>query len=172
MTETTLLDAFNRRESLAFSKIYRLLYRPLYLYAARLLEPLNLPPEDAIQDVFLDIWQRHTLRFPTLDALKAFCFVALKNHYKNHLKHLAHHQQYQMDQQAEADFSTETRDAEQISQLYDALPLLPPDLATVIRLYLEGYKPAEIADRLGIALQTVYNRRQQAIQLLRQHFNT
>ena len=77
-----------------------------------------------------------------------------------------------MEQQAEADFSTETRDAEQISQLYDALPLLPPDLATVIRLYLEGYKPAEIADRLGIALQTVYNRRQQAIQLLRQHFNT
>lgn len=51
--------------------------------------------------------------------------------------------------------------------LLDSLQLLPDDYATVIRMYLEGWKPEEIAAKLGLALQTVYNKRREAIVLLR-----
>lgn len=166
-----LLELFNRRDAQAFGQVYRRLYRELYLYANRLFEPLNLPPEDSIQDVFLDIWQRHSLQFPSLVQVKALCFTALKNVYKNHLKHLGHQQRFEMGTRAEQNFSTETEEAERIAQVYDALPLLPPDLATVIRLSLEGFKAEEIAQQQGIALQTVYNRRRDAILLLRKHLN-
>ena len=53
--------------------------------------------------------------------------------------------------------------------LYDSLQILPEDYATVIRMYLEGWKPEEIASKLGIALQTVYNKRREAVIILRKH---
>ena len=166
-----LLELFNQRDKEAFGQVYRRLYRELYLYAARLFEPLNLPPEDFIQDVFLDIWQRHSLRFPSLAHVKSLCFTALKNAYKNQLRHSGHRQRFEMECRAEQEFSTETEEAERIAQLYDALHLLPPDLAAVVRLSLEGFKAEEIARKQGVALQTVYNRRRDAVLLLRKHFN-
>ena len=43
------------------------------------------------------------------------------------------------------------------------------DYATIIRMYLEGWKPEEIATKLGIALQTVYNKRREAVIMLRKY---
>ena len=140
-----LLKQFNRRDAQAFGQVFRLLYREVYLYSARLFLPLNLSPEDAIQDIFLDIWQRRSLQFPTLARVKAFCFIALKNAYKNQLKHLGHRQRFELECQAEREFSSDTEQAEQITQLYESLRLIPAHLAAVVRLYLEGFKPEEIA---------------------------
>ena len=165
-----LLKQFNRRDAQAFGQVFRLLYREVYLYSARLFLQLNLSPEDAIQDIFLDIWQRRSLQFPTLARVKAFCFIALKNAYKNQLKHLGHRQRFELECQAEREFSSDTERAEQITQLYESLRLIPAHLAAVVRLYLEGFKPEEIAAKLSIALQTVHNRRREAVLLLRKHF--
>lgn len=49
---------------------------------------------------------------------------------------------------------------------------LPADYATVLRIYLEGWKPEEIATRLNLALQTVYNKRREAVLLLRKTMNS
>ena len=53
--------------------------------------------------------------------------------------------------------------------LYESLKFLPDDYATIIRMYLEGWKPEEIATKLGIALQTVYNKRREAVIMLRKN---
>ena len=53
--------------------------------------------------------------------------------------------------------------------LYESLKFLPVDYATVIRMYLEGWEPEEIATKLGLALQTVYNKRREAIVILRKY---
>ena len=53
--------------------------------------------------------------------------------------------------------------------LYESLKFLPVDYATVIRMYLEGWKTEEIATKLGLTLQTVYNKRQEAIVILRKY---
>lgn len=164
-----LLRLFNQRDSHAFGIVYRKIYRELYLYADKLFSPLNLMPEDAIQDVMTDIWKRHSLQFESLEYIKTFCFIALKNAYKNHLRHLGHQLRYELECKMEYEFSIAQLHAEKYSALYDALPFLPEEYATVIRMYLEGYKPEEISSLLGIALQTVYNRRHEAILILRKH---
>lgn len=83
-----LLESFNRRNPKAFSIVYRMIYRELYLYATHIFNPLNLPAEDVIQDIFTDIWLRESVQFPSLPYIKTFCFIALKNAYKNKIKHL------------------------------------------------------------------------------------
>ena len=61
-----LLESFNRRNPKAFSIVYRMIYRELYLYATRLFESLNVPAEDVIQDIFTDIWLRESVQFPSI----------------------------------------------------------------------------------------------------------
>lgn len=73
-----LLESFNRRNPKAFSIVYRMIYRELYLYATHIFNPLNLPAEDVIQDIFTDIWLRESVQFPSLPYIKTFCFIALK----------------------------------------------------------------------------------------------
>lgn len=43
----------------------------------------------------------------------------------------------------------------------------PEEYAAVLRMYIEGYSPAEISERLGIALSTVYKRKDKAVEDLK-----
>ena len=104
-SDDALLKAFNQRNAHAFGVVYRMIYRELYLYATRLFEPLNIPSEDIIQDVMADIWKRSSVQFPTLAYIKTFCFIALKNAYKNKLKHLGHQQRFKLECKVEYEFS-------------------------------------------------------------------
>lgn len=165
-----LLNAFNKRDAHAFGVVYRKIYKELYLYANRLFNPLNKDSEDAIQNIMLDIWTRHSVQFDSLENIKIFCFIALKNLYKNEIKHLAHRQRFELERKAECEFSKDMERVESYKMLHESLQLLPDDYATVIRMYLEGWKPEEIASKLGLALQTVYNKRREAILLLRKFF--
>lgn len=168
-SDDALLKSFNQRNAHAFGVVYRMIYRELYLYATRLFEPLNIPSEDIIQDVMADIWKRSSVQFPTLAYIKTFCFIALKNAYKNKLKHLGHQQRFELECKVEYEFSDDMERVELYKTLYDSLQILPEDYATVIRMYLEGWKPEEIASKLGIALQTVYNKRREAVIILRKY---
>ena len=167
-----LLESFNRRNPKAFSIVYRMIYRELYLYATRLFDPLNLPAEDVIQDIFTDIWLRESVQFPSILYIKTFCFIALKNAYKNKIKHQGYQQRqqrFELESKVENEFSEDIEQVELFHSLYESLKFLPDDYATVIRMYLEGWKPEEIATKLGLALQTVYNKRREAIVILRKY---
>ncbi len=167
--EHAILKSFNERDAHAFGIVYRMIYRELYLYASRLFDPLNISPEDMIQDVVTDIWCRNSVQFKSLSYIKTFCFIALKNAYKNKIKHLGYQQRFELECKVEYEFSDEIERVELYSTLYDSLQILPNDYATIIRMYLEGWKPEEIASKLGIALQTVYNKRREAIVILRKY---
>lgn len=164
-----LLESFNRRHPHAFSIVYRMIYRELYLYATRLFESLNVPAEDVIQDIFTDIWLRESVQFPSILYIKTFCFIALKNAYKNKIKHLGYQQRFALECKVEKEFTEDIEQVELYHSLYESLKFLPDDYATVIRMYLEGWKPEEIATKLGLALQTVYNKRREAIVILRKY---
>lgn len=171
-SDEMLLELFNERDAYAFGVVYRRFYRELFLYADYLFRTLEVGPEDAIQDLFADIWVRPSVKFDTLEYVKTFCFIALKNAYKNAVKHLGCRQRFELEAKVELEFAGEVERAELYGSLYDAVQLLPADYATVIRMYLEGWKPEEIATRLNLALQTVYNKRREAVLLLRETMNS
>lgn len=174
MTQTNdsneeLLAMFNKRDKHAFGIVFRMLYKELYLYTARIFAPLDLSPEDMIQDIFIDIWSRKSVQFPSIPHIKTFCFIALKNAYKNKIKHLGLQQRYELECKADHEFSENIELVELYNSLHESLKLLPDDYATIIRMYLEGWKPGEIASKLGLALQTVYNKRREAVIMLRKY---
>lgn len=166
-SDDKLLSLFNDRDIQAFGIVYRKLYREFHLYAECLFKPLNQPAEDLIQDVFVDIWKRRSIQFSSLEYIKSFGFIALKNAYKNKLKQLKHRQKYELEYETAYAPDKEEARKEQYKTLYELIRQLPGEYSIILQRYLEGFKPEEIASELHIALQTVYNRRREAILLLR-----
>ena len=164
-----LLESFNRRNPKAFSIVYRMIYRELYLYATRLFESLNVPAEDVIQDIFTDMWLRESVQFSSIPYIKTFCFIALKNAYKNKIKHLGYQQHFEMEAKLEHEFSEDLAYVEACNLLYESVRLIPQDYAQIIYMYLEGWKAEDISKKLGIAIQTVYNKRREAVVILRKY---
>ena len=83
-----LLTRFNQRDTSAFAMIYTRFFTELHVYANRLYANTFESAEDAVQEAFCYLWERHDVVFDSLMKIKAFLFVAIKNRYKNHMSHL------------------------------------------------------------------------------------
>ena len=83
-----LLMRFNQRDTSAFAMIYTKFFTELHVYANRLYTNTSESAEDAVQEAFCYLWERHDVIFDSLTKIKAFLFVAIKNRYKNHMSHL------------------------------------------------------------------------------------
>lgn len=163
-----LLAQFNARNQEAFVSIYRLFFKELHLYAGKLWGDFQ-GAEDIVQDVFCDLWENRETGFETLLKIKAFLYIAISNRFRNHVDHLKVAEKYEKYAALAAkDTATEITESEMYVSLLNQLERLPAIYAEVLRLYLAGYEAEDIAVRLGIALQTVYNRRREAIRILRE----
>lgn len=85
--ETVLLSNFNDRIEEDFGKVYSLFYNDLFYFAAKLYRNTEVEPRDAIQDVFLSLWQSKSLRFERLIDIKAYLFVSLRNNFRSFILH-------------------------------------------------------------------------------------
>lgn len=160
-----LLNQFNKREPLAFGEVYNLFYHDFHFYTSSLFENLNVDSHDIIQDIFMDLWQKNNITFDELIKIKAFVIIAIKNKFKNHLRHLRHEKVY-IDK-AVKEFEYDVIESELYSIVSEAIGLLPKECGAIFSLYLEGWKPDEIATTLNKKQQTVYNYKQEAITILR-----
>ncbi|MFR7812564.1 MAG: RNA polymerase sigma factor, partial [Butyricimonas faecihominis] len=82
-----------------------------------------------------------------------------QRHVENYVQHIKH--------LSDEDMESEVVTSEVIAYLSQAVEVLPEEYAAVLRMYIEGYSPVEISGRLGIALSTVYKRKDKAVEDLK-----
>lgn len=159
-----LLERFNLREVRAFEEIHLMFYRELHLYASMLYKNSTIAAEDILQDVFVDLWSSKT-KFSHLLKIKGYIYTAIKNDFINYVSHEKYVKTFKdnLDKQDYIDIF----ECEIYSEIDNILNLLPQDYAKVISLLLDGYKPAEIAEKLGRTPQSIYNVRHEAIKILK-----
>lgn len=165
--EEALLEQFNNRNSHAFSSIYSHYYHDFHYYTSYLYDGTTVESEDIIHDIFLELWQNKQIRFDRLIKIKGYVIIAIKNGFKNYKNHSKYQKIYRDSIVSENDFGVEVFECEFYSMLDEALSLLPSECAKVFKLYIEGYKPDEIAHILDKKIQNVYNTKQDAIATLR-----
>lgn len=170
--ESTLLKAFNDRKNNAFSQVYSLYYKEFHYYVNYLYRDSNIDSGDIIQDIFLHLWQKKSIVFEELIKIKIFIFIAIKNGYKNHINHLKYKKKYRDDVELEMGLNYDLIECEVYSIVDDALKMLPKECAKVFKLYLEGWKPNDIAKELNKDIQTVYNKKQEAISILKKNITS
>lgn len=169
--ENELLAALRSGSEPAFTEVYRRLYKRVYLFATRFVDQ-PADAQDLTAETFVELWNRRT-GFYDLDGVAAFLHVTVRNKCFNLLKH-QHMKEGRkeellqlLSEQDNDHFHIEKVQSELLGKIYAEVDKLPPRMREVFLLsYREGLRPAEIAERLQIKVQTVTNQRVSAIRLL------
>jgi len=162
-------------EDLNLKQLFDRYYTRLVYFSAQIVGSQEAA-EDIAQEAFIKYWnQRHDV-VPHPLAIKSYLYNTVKHASLN----VARHQKVKDTYAANlGDMAavTESLDnaiihAEVLAQLHSALSTLPEGCQQISRMsYLEGMKNQEIAQTLGISVNTVKTQKQRALQLLRLKLN-
>lgn len=144
----------------------------MVLYANRFL-PLRNECEDLVQDIFVNLLEKD-LTFPDETSLRVYLYKSTRNKCYNHIKHLKVKDKYVSNiiKRAEDEnlFLQEVLEEEITRQLHQAVKTLSGRKKEIIELSLRGMKNDEIAQTLGIQIQTVKTIKSAAYKSLRARF--
>lgn len=156
----------------SLKEIFDKYYEALVSYANKFLFSKH-ECEDIVQDVFVGLWKKEN-SFPDKVSLKAFLYKSVRNKCYNVIKHnkVKNKHAGSIKQSLENDnlFLRQILEEEIVHQLYKAIEVLPKRKKEIIKLSLKGLKNPEIAEELGIKLQTVKTLKSQSYKILREQF--
>jgi RNA polymerase sigma factor (sigma-70 family) len=155
-----LWNSFRQGDMASYAVIYRKYFFILYGYGRKICQNEELV-KDCVQDLFLKIWNnRETLSDTT--SVKYYLFTSLRNKLLDHLRSNQH--QYEkvlsafetsiLDQIPVADVGEDARK----DKVLGAINKLSAYQQKILRLKFSDERTnKEIADELGITIQSVYN---------------
>ena len=128
--------------------------------------------KDITQDAFLKYWQHSGQIANNEIAIKNFLYSTVHNAALNSVRHEKvvgkYIQQHDQIEPAEADVMESIISAEVIAEIHAAIESLPEQYRQIsIMGYFDGKKNQEIADELGMSVNTVKKQKQKAMELLR-----
>lgn len=156
-TEKELLARVAAGDEKAFTQLFYAYHTKLGAYILRLTESFILA-EEIVQDIFLKIWlQRENL--VSIENFNTYLFVISRNHTFNCLKQVARDEMRKKEWGKDATAQLTIEEGEEVdyrSQLEKAIAQLPPQQKKIFLLHRqEGLPHLEIANRLGLSLETI-----------------
>ena len=172
---TEIIESINRKDATAYEYLYKRYYAALCSYATRLLAPLKEEVQDLVQEVFLSIYEsEHQVVDPReltnylYNACYNKCITFLRDH-RLHTDILSTLAETLTEEQDEESIYSLTIREEMIRQLYLYINQLPQEQRRIMMLRIEGHDWNEIADLLGISINTVKTQRARSYKFLRDH---
>ena len=167
-----LLRKFNRRDIEAFEYIYTYFYNELTYYTIKIYRNTGIDPGDIIHDIFLKVWNSPKKDFSSLEEIKAYMMVSVKNSWKALMIRQKHICQYADTLRTERDqFKLDVIETEIFSTFNYVLGLLPKETTEIFRLFLEGWTAEEIAGKTGKTVKAIYNIKSRALSDLKKQLS-
>jgi RNA polymerase sigma-70 factor (family 1) len=149
--------------------IFSEFYKALCSFACKYLNDRD-EAEDTVQEVFIELWNQRE-RFTEFGHVKSFLYLSVKNKCLNIINHLKVKENYideNLSQHSEDSFEVQVIKAEVVRQISYELDQLPAQRKKIILLNMKGLKNEEIAEDLGISINTVKLQKKIAYEQLRQ----
>ncbi len=167
MLDNTITE-FQNGDKESYRLLFNLLYPSMCLYAKKFLGDYD-DAEDITQEVFIELWHQRA-KFESLNQIKAFLYLSIKNRCLNFQKHLTIKENYSKTilgshEQLFEEFIIE---AEVVQQINNAIINLPEQRKQIILLSIQGLKNNEIAESLQISINTVKLQKKIAYKQLRE----
>lgn len=152
-----------------FRELYNRFYRPLVSFAIQRIQHEDVA-EDIVQEVFVHLWTDE-LVFENEIALKSYLYHSVLNRCLNYIrdqKNRIRHEALLIKQQETLDNSllNEIVREEVYRLLAEVVDTLPPQCRRIYDLVQAGLKSSEIAERLGLAVETVKRQRKIARKMI------
>ncbi|WP_262247814.1 RNA polymerase sigma-70 factor [Parapedobacter soli] len=173
--EEDLLARLQEGDDLAFKTVFERYYTRLCVFADRYVHDKEAS-KDIVNDVFVKFWKAPK-QFHQLDHLLANLYLTTKHTALNHQQAVVRSMRRNFTYQAEFDdqdthYLTEIARTEMLNELHAAIAKLPEKAGRIVReTYLEGKSNQEVADEMGISLQTLRNQKSRALTILRNRLN-
>ena len=152
-----------------FEVFFRENFPPVYAFMKRYTGDDELAA-DLAQETFIRVYERRD-EIVSVDYGRAFLYTIARHLYWNHCKHQRAKENYftQLDENNvdDYDFLQEVTRQETMRMLYVSIDQLPPQTRNVILLNLEGKTNPEVAEELGITVNTVKTHITRALKFLR-----
>lgn len=158
-TDEALCGGIKRGDAAAFNVLYDRYRHQLYGYVLKFCGSQDVAM-DAVQEVFMQLW----LRAEGLDperSIKSYLFRSARNYVLDYLKKAVHQQEFRKyfmhafeEGAASTDHILYTKQLETLK--HTAVSRLPAQRQLIYTMSkVDGYSNKEIADRLGISINTV-----------------
>lgn len=152
-----------------FKAFFETFFIPVYTLMQRYTGERELS-RDFTQEAFVRVFE-HWGEFETEENAKAFLYTVARRIYLDHCKHQKIENQYQNrvneENTEEYDFLKEVTQQEVSRILYDAIDKLPSQTRSIILLNLKGFNNTEVAERLGVSVNTIKSLKKSAYVTLR-----
>lgn len=173
LDENEILVSINQKKLIGYKYIYDKYYASLCSYCARY-SIQNADAEDIIQDVILSLWKSKS-KFNSFKALICFLYRSTRNASLNALR--------KNSKMSVSDLSTESPqtiknndnsildvliEEEYFRQIHLTINNLTPERRKVILFTMEGFTNKEIAEKVGVSVNTVKTLKIKAYHILRQ----
>ncbi len=173
--EKELLHLIMQGNEKAFRIIFDHYRTKIYAYAMHLTESADLADE-AVQDVFMKLWLNKE-RLQSVNDFASWLHTIARNTIFDVLKQMAKEKKGKSKlvsiQSKDSDADTVLLDKENQQLLAEAIMLLTPQQQEVWRLSRqEGLKQEEIAQKLGISINTVKVHMVSALRIIRQYLDS
>lgn len=170
LNDFQILEKLKEGDPLAYNQLFDKYYMPLCVYGLKYCDSFELA-EDIVQDLFVKFWDEK-LYLKLDNAISPYLFKSVKN---NTLQAIKKESKYQFDDIENLVNSMMDDDPidfayleEEKMKLYEQVEALPEKSKEVFKaIVLESMKYREVADSLGISVNTVKTHYARALKQLR-----
>lgn len=152
-----------------FEIFYKKLYPAVYAFMKNYVQNKELA-EDLTQEAFIRVYEKKD-EIESVEYAKAFLYTIARNLYLNHVRHIKietdYYAQLLHTEINDSSFFKEVIRQETIRIIYQSINTLSPKVREIILLNLEGKNNQEIAEKLGISVNTVKFLKKSAYEKLR-----
>jgi RNA polymerase sigma-70 factor (ECF subfamily) len=154
------LQIAESNDEVAFGELFKLYYPRLLLFAQSILKSRE-PAEEAVEDVFLKLWENRKV-LPAINNLNYYLLVAAKHKALDYMEKMKRQAVISLDE-VEVEFGDMAVNpenilisAESVRIIQSSINELPPRCKLIFRLVKEdGLKYREAADLLNVSVKTV-----------------
>ena len=165
-TNEQFIKALNRKKEEAFQMLFKDYYASLVMYAMDYVR--QEVAEDIVQDVITELYSRRLL-FDTPVALKSFLFLSVKNKALNFLRRQQAQERYLNNRMEEESFFLNNIIREEVYyHLQKMIGELSDPVRQIYELTLQELSNEEIAEQLGLSVDSVKAHKKRGKQILKE----
>lgn len=171
METAVTYDSIRRGDIKAFERLFKEFYPSLCAVAVRFILDHNAA-EDIVQEVFIKLWNKRD-EYQEIPSLKTFLYVVVKNQCFNYIRDKKQTVDYTCPEvlNREELFKDSVIEEETYRIVDDAVNALPVQSARIIKMSMDGKQNKEIAEILGVSVNTVKTLKYNALSTLRRTLN-
>ncbi|MDE5422728.1 RNA polymerase sigma-70 factor [Ancylomarina sp. DW003] len=155
MSQTHLFQKIKSGNAKAFESFFNQLYPSMCVVAREYVKD-DGAAEDIAQEAFIKLWNARD-KYDSIASLKSFLYVMVKNLSLNYLRRDKLGSKYtgSLNKEDYYHFNNQVIEEETYRILEQAIKALPKQSSKIMMLSLKGLQNQEIAERLGISVNTV-----------------